>query len=212
MGESMIIRRGGGSGSGGDGTRLTTEIFANDGTFVVPKGVKDNKFTVIIAGGGGGGGSGEYSGSGGGGGGWVNKGEFTLVPGESIPITIGKGGRGSNTNLSCSHSFNITYGAGTISSFGTYISATGGNGPKHNGNIVLPNGSKTSGIVGGSGGAGGGGSHCGGTGFQFGGGGAGSGGGIGIGGIYGGNGGTGTTNANNSNYYGYCGNCFNIYI
>lgn len=66
------------------------EIFTESGVFQVPEGV--TKITVIAAGGGGGSANtGVVVGTGGGGGSCVKK-TFSVTPGETIQITIGKGG------------------------------------------------------------------------------------------------------------------------
>ena len=115
MGEAMIIRAGGGfnggSGSGEDkniiGWQPKTEIFTTNGYFTVPK-AKDQEFHVRIFGGGGGASS---SGSGGGGGN-MNNDTLILNQLESVQISIGKGGSLDSV--------------GGTTSFGTYLSATGG--------------------------------------------------------------------------------------
>lgn len=69
--------------------------FTEDGSFVVPDGVTEVRITAA-AGGGGGGGDWYYTaGSGGGGGECVVKKSFSVTPGATIPITIGKGGEGA---------------------------------------------------------------------------------------------------------------------
>ena len=156
MSEAIISRRG---WTDEGKPQLRTEIITSNVNWQVPKLRGNNTVSVLIFGGGG------YVQNGCGGSGWMNNGEFTnLTPGTNIRITIGKGGTQSNN-------------VGGTTSFGTYLSALGGNG-----------------INGGSGGY----SECrGGDGYQFGGGGGAwynyysSGGDGGNGGTYGGGGGRG---------------------
>ena len=121
---------------------LHTEVITSNTNWVVPN-LANNTVSVRIFGGGGGGGN-----NSGGGGGWMNNGDIVLNPGDSIPITIGTRGSGSRYGGS----------AGGTTSFGSYLSASGGSGGSSRG-------------AGGSGGSGGGGSTNGGIGWQFGGGG-----------------------------------------
>ena len=203
MAESLIVRKGG-SGSGSFIGELKTEIITSNLNWVVPK-VRNNQISVRIFGGGGAGNSGPTlspigssymsSGGSGGGGGWMNNAIFTnLTPGQVIPIVIGIGG---------TIEYNTTYSGGT-STFGSYLSANGGE------KATSSSYNATTGIGtgggGGNGGSGGGtGGSNGGIGYQFGGGGSsqhggrggmwggGGGGGIngGTGGTYGGGGGAG---------------------
>lgn len=165
MSEAIISRRG---YTAAGKPELRTETIAINTNWTVPSGIRNKTIYVRLFGGGGGGI--------GGGGGYMNNGEISVTPGEIIPITIGIGG---NSN---------TYGggnAGGTTSFGTYLSASGGDG--YSGGIDN----------GGSGGAGGGGENHGGRGYQFGGGGCGRGNG-GSGGTWGGGGG-GSAASNYSN-------------
>lgn len=143
MGEALLIK----AGSSGDSSRRTgliTEIFTSNTLWRVPEGIRNNQVSVRIFGGGGGGfktGTASSSASMGGGGGYMNNGIINLYENDNIiQITIGRGG--------------IFNSAGGITSFGTYIYASGGGT--------------------GSGGSGGGSSKsitaC--TGYQFGGGGS----------------------------------------
>lgn len=103
---------------------LKEVVFNASGTFTMPSGVVNNQVIVGCTGGGGGGGydfdSGGYvyTGSGGGGSGRTY-GTFTLTPNQAVTVTIGAGG---------------AYAGGTVgsnggsSSFGSYISCTGGYG------------------------------------------------------------------------------------
>lgn len=128
-----------------------TEVIAESTNWTVPSNVKDGQISVLIFGGGG---SAYHNGNahtygGGGGGGYMNNGIFTLAQGAVIPITIGAGGFG---------------GTGGTTTFGTYLSANGGQMGGY--------------LDGGSGGSGAGGfarpdsGANGGIGYQFGGGGA----------------------------------------
>ena len=157
-----------------------SETITSSRQWPVPYGVRNNQFEVRIFGGGGCGiNSGSYTWGGrGGGGGWMNNAILTLTPGQNISISIGTGG-------------NTTYRNGGTTSFGTYLSALGGDG------AYLTN------MRAGDGGSGGGG-HCdGGRGYQFGGGGGGQYNG-GDGGIWGGGGGGGNrgTRAGHGGTYG----------
>ena len=184
MGEALIIRSGGGMNVGGyiPKTLLITE----NQNFVVPK-AKGQQFAVRIFGGGGYMGKGSTCRSGGGGGN-MNNNILKLNEGDIIPITIGNAGRtvsGGNGN-------------GGTTSFGIYLSATGGEAGKYE---TFNNGDAFAGGDGGNGGTGGGGGLHGNGGHGFYGGGGGSGNGYqysskiegngGNGGIYGGGGGGG---------------------
>ncbi len=94
------------------------QSFTSSGTFVVPSAVTRLRVTVI--GGGGGGGSNTAAPAGGGGSGGSSLSILTgLTPGTSIPVTVGAGGNPSA---------GASGGVGGTSSFGTYVSATGGSG------------------------------------------------------------------------------------
>lgn len=97
------------------------QAFSASVNFTVPLGVLLVRATVIGGGGGGGGSDGSYAGAGGGAGGYAT-GTFVVTPGAVLPITVGAGGAGSAAAQSA--------GAGGTSSFGTLISATGGEGGK----------------------------------------------------------------------------------
>ena len=162
--------RAGGGDSGGS-YNLVTEIFEqNVQHYNIPYGIKNKEIFVICVGGGGGGiargkedSYTDWEYIAGGGGGWVNTGIVTVNEGETLNITIGSGGIGNNNTGNG--------GSGGITSFGTYMSASGGGGAMWSKNNVY----------GGNGGAGGGASIStagynfnnvfGGTGHQFGGGG-----------------------------------------
>ena len=111
MGEALIIRSGGGYSNGGYIPK--TEIITNNYSFKVPN-AKGQQFAVRIFGGGGGGGSS----SGGGGGGNMNYAVLTLNEGDIIPIIIGDAGINGSKSDSMSN--------GGTTSFGEYLSATGG--------------------------------------------------------------------------------------
>lgn len=113
MGEAIIVGRTGSSieGSG----RLVTEIINENTIWTVPK-VINQTFAIRIFGGGGGGYVNSYwSGHAGGAGGHMNNTTMALIPGEQIPIQIGPGGIRTDAN-----------GHGGTTSFGTYLSANGG--------------------------------------------------------------------------------------
>ncbi|UXT99458.1 phage tail protein [Agrobacterium tumefaciens] len=88
-------------------------------TFVVPEGVFWVHVRAWGAGGGGGGHTGAASGAGGGGGGY-SEGWVPVVPGASYAITVGAGGSGGNGAANGQ--------SGGTSSFGAFLSATGGGG------------------------------------------------------------------------------------
>ncbi|MBR3600451.1 MAG: hypothetical protein IKL53_11325, partial [Lachnospiraceae bacterium] len=137
MGEALMFRAGGGQGGGQ--YQYKSEVFTTNEIFVMPQGVKNNQIYVRIFGGGGGGCCLDYMenyeddypdgwGSGGGGG-WMNNGWITLVPGEQVQISIGKGGNGGRYT----GSYNYYRGnSGGTTTFGTYLSANGGGGAGNN--------------------------------------------------------------------------------
>jgi hypothetical protein len=94
--------------------------YVGNGTFTVPTGVTQAEVEVW------GGGSGSFASTqsfasgGGSGGGYARKRITGLVAGQTIPITVGFGGAAGNTSGGAPS-------AGGTSSFGTYVSATGGN-------------------------------------------------------------------------------------
>lgn len=96
------------------GTCISIQSFTATGTYTAPAGTTRVMVQVM----GGGGGSAGYGESGGGGG--FAEGVFQLAAGTSVTVTIGGGGSG------------VTYyaiaGTGGTTSFGSYISATGGQG------------------------------------------------------------------------------------
>lgn len=111
MGEALLTRPGGADGGSSGGKTLMTEIITEDKLWTVPK-AKDQSFSVRIFGGGAAGGI--YTG---GGGGWMNNSILNLEAGKVIPITIGAGGMNNQPSK-----------VGQTSSFGTHISALGGQG------------------------------------------------------------------------------------
>jgi hypothetical protein len=98
-------------------------VFTSSGTFTVPAGVTKAKVTVI-----GGGGGAKHSTNiasytvGGGGGGTAIEVLSGLTPGAAIAVTVGTGGAGNTAYGS------TPGGTGGTSSFGSYLSATGGAG------------------------------------------------------------------------------------
>ena len=103
------------SGSGGGGPNV--QIFASSGTFTVPTGITSLIVRVFGAGSGGASSLGSVVGAGGG----YGEGSITgLTPGASISVTVGTGGNGVAGNSSANP------GAGGTSSFGSYITCTGG--------------------------------------------------------------------------------------
>ena len=179
MGEAILVKTGGSKGNGSNGGNSSgqyvpmTEIIQENTVFTMPK-TQGQQIAVRIFGGGGGkhGWSeyinmnwidGWYSG---GGGGNMNNAILNIPKDEKISIIIGNGGETSR-----SYNNFIGYNGGTTS-FGIYLSATGGE--------AATNG------YGGNGGTGGGGWKGGGNGFYGGGGGGNRG---GNGGTYGGGGG-----------------------
>jgi hypothetical protein len=97
------------------------DSFTSSGTFTVPIGVTQVRVTVI--GGGGAGGTHTTIPSGGGGAGGHGSATITgLTPGSQIPVTVGAGGSAFTGGATGQG------GSGGTSSFGTYVSATGGSG------------------------------------------------------------------------------------
>ena len=109
-----------------------TETFTSDGTFIVPDGVYKIWVTACAGGGGGGGATWNRSyttGAGGGGGGAliVNK-PYNVTPGQSIPITIGKGGAGGASAFTYGDDKDGSNGGNTI--VGDLVTLKGGYGGK----------------------------------------------------------------------------------
>lgn len=132
------------------GVVLNYQTFLTSGTFTVPAGI--TAVRVQIYGGGGGGGGGYFEpdsvqAKGGDGGGynyypiWVGGPQVLitgLTPGSSIPVTVGAGGAGGAGYVGYTGQ---SGSAGGSSSFGGYVTATGGGGggPANNG-VVGTNG------------------------------------------------------------------------
>nr|WP_294511677.1 hypothetical protein [uncultured Rhodopila sp.] len=95
------------------------QTFASSGSFVVPAGVTQVEVEVW------GGGSGSFASvnglasGGGSGGGYARKLVTRLSPGQNVAVTIGAGGAGGTTS-------GTPAGSGSASSFGQFVSATGG--------------------------------------------------------------------------------------
>ena len=196
MGEAIMVSRG---GSGGIKVSkvFKTEIIASTQDYTVPKAI-NNEFSIRIFGAGGGG-YGNDDTRGGGGGGWMNNGIIKLNARDIIKITIGSGGNSQK--------------AGGTSSFGTYLSANGGEGTgfRQAGNGASGGGGLVWRTTGGDGyqfGGGGGSELRGGNGGKWGGGGGGGSNGKygyqgGNGGYYGGGGGSGKSDiGGHGGYYG----------
>lgn len=104
------------------------QVFTSSGTFTVPAGITKVKVTVVGGGGGGGGGMGNsaVAGAGGGMGGFGIKIISGLTPSSTVSVTCGAGGSGGGTANSPGPAGTGT--SGGTSSFGAYISCTGGSG------------------------------------------------------------------------------------
>jgi hypothetical protein len=94
------------------------EFFASSGSWTCPAGIA--KAFVTVAGGGGGGGGAGGGGANTGAAGGVGIGLVTVTPGTTYTITVGAGGAGTNANANGT--------SGGSSSFGSVITATGGQG------------------------------------------------------------------------------------
>ncbi|MBR3600453.1 MAG: hypothetical protein IKL53_11335 [Lachnospiraceae bacterium] len=195
MGEALMFRAGSGGGIEVDPYKLVTEIYENNAVFTMPSGVKDNQIHVRIFGGGGSGANrimpstwvtdrDQTDFGSGGGSGWMNNGFVSLVVGSKVNITIGAGGKATINKTSAGYG-----NSGGTSTFGSYLSANGGEA-----------GQSLMGMYGGNGGSGGGSGGdggCGGIGYQFGGGGSVQGWQQSNGGMYGGLGGNGNNKPTN---------------
>jgi hypothetical protein len=110
-----------------DGSRQTyaafgrTRAYYSSNVFVVPSDCTRARVRVWGAGAGGGGND-DFGSAGGGGGGGYAEGIVTLVPGTTVPVTVGLGGAGGSNSAVSLNDGN----SGGSSSFGVYISATGG--------------------------------------------------------------------------------------
>lgn len=125
-----------------------SQVFTANGTFTVPAGVTSVLLSGAGGGGGGGGGAGGYGGGGGGGGASViNRSITGLTPGQTVTVTIGSGGAaGLGQNNGNTNGY-----AGGATSFGAYLSLSGGGG----GTRGAANGVQGSAPPGDAGGAGG---------------------------------------------------------
>jgi hypothetical protein len=96
------------------------QTFVTSGSFEIPAGVSQVEVELW------GGGAGSYASvanvpsGGGAGGGYARKRIVGLAPGQVVPVTVGIGGVGGTTTGGMP-------GSGTTSSFGSFVSATGGN-------------------------------------------------------------------------------------
>ena len=118
----------GGSALSGSGS-FKIQAFTSNTSWTIPAGVTSAK--VAVAGGGGGGGSGgsngQQLGTAGGNGGFAYALVTGMIPGSTVTITVGGAGTGSTyggTNYGSSPQQNGT--GGKTSSFGSYITCTGG--------------------------------------------------------------------------------------
>ena len=100
------------------GAPISMTAFTSNGTYTVPS----NCYRVLVQCQGGGGGSAGYCESGGAGG--FAEGHFTVTPNSAIAVTVGGGG--------ALVGYYAGAGAGGSSSFGSYISASGGYGANNN--------------------------------------------------------------------------------
>ncbi len=95
------------------------QVLTTSGTFSVPAGISQVEVEVWGAGAGSFASTSTVASGGGAGGGYARKRVTGLTPGQAIPVTIGLGGTGGTTA-------GVPATAGGSSSFGTYVSATGG--------------------------------------------------------------------------------------
>lgn len=112
-----------------NGIGFQKQIFTSSGTFTIPAGVTQVKFTVTGGGGAGGGGTASLTGNGGGAGGTAFKWLTGLTPTHTIVVTVGAGGTAvsggtGNTGVASS----IASGTQTI----TTVSCNGGSGAGNN--------------------------------------------------------------------------------
>jgi hypothetical protein len=120
--------------------QLREQLFLTSGTWTAPAGVTRAQLVVV----GGGGGGGGYNSTGGtndggnGGSAGVAVGNVTVVPGTAYTVTVGAGGAGGVTNANGT--------AGSTTSFGALMSATGGGAGLTNGSVGA-NGAGTNGTT-----------------------------------------------------------------
>lgn len=135
-----------------------SQEFTSSGTFTVPYGITEVYVTALGAGGGGGyalpRSSSPYQGGGGGGAGnYVKKQKISVTPGEVISVTVGVGGAGGTGYSSSSDGQ-----AGGNTTFGSYLTVTGGGAGNYQGtggssNYTGGTGTTTTSRAGGNGGA-----------------------------------------------------------
>ncbi|WP_431282731.1 hypothetical protein ACQW02_25540 [Humitalea sp. 24SJ18S-53] len=100
-------------------------VYIAGGSFVVPAGVRRVKGRGWGGGGGGAGNINTSSGTSGGGGGGYFEGIVDVVPGQVVPISIGAAGIGGANTVGANGT------PGGITSFGSFMSATGGQGGRY---------------------------------------------------------------------------------
>jgi hypothetical protein len=97
------------------------QSFTSSGSFAVPDGTAQVRVRLVGGGGGGSPSSATQAGSGGGAAGYA-EGIYSVTPGQVIAVTVGAGGSGQAASSGIGGAW------GLASSFGSYCSATGGNG------------------------------------------------------------------------------------
>jgi len=122
----VLANAGGGSGGGSQ-----SQTFTSSGVFTVPSGVTSVWVTCTAGGGGGGGGADDCAsnaagGGGGGGGEWFSN-FIKVTANENIPVTIGNGGIGGPGAV-CGGGNGSAGGNGYSTSFGSYLTLSGGSG------------------------------------------------------------------------------------
>lgn len=135
-----------GSAAGAGGAAPIVNVYASPSAWLKPATLKAVKVTVIGGGGGGSGGRAAPSGKGGGGGTAISYILAPALPASPISVTVGTGGAGGTAPATVGVTTPGT--AGNTSSFGPFISATGGGagttlpgaGGTGTGNIAFPGG------------------------------------------------------------------------